>query len=106
MTRGFLVACILTVLFGCASFEDKIQEVHKSATKHQVIVLLGNPDGSELSGEYEALRYSNLPDRTGQPAGSDYFVILQAGRVTEYGYGYVKQRDPSVTNRLILVRPN
>lgn len=105
MTKGFLVACILIVLFGCAAFEDKIQAVHKGATKNQVITLLGNPDGSERSGEYEALRYTNRPDGAGQPAGSDYIVILVEGRVVDYGYGYVKQRDPSVTNGLILVPP-
>jgi len=105
MTKGFLIACILIVLSGCAAFEDKIQNVHNGATKNQVITLLGSPDGSELSGEYEALRYTNRPDSAGQPAGSDYNVILVGGRVIEYGYGYVKQRDPSVTNKLILVPP-
>jgi hypothetical protein len=105
MTKGFLVACILTVLFGCAAFEDKIQDVHKGATKNQVITFLGKPDESVRSGIYEALRYTNRPDSAGQPVGSDYIVILQGGSVVEYGYGYFKQRDPSVTNRLILVPP-
>lgn len=101
MIRGFLVACILFVLFGCA--EEKIKDVHKGVSWHQVVTLLGEPDGSQRSGPYEALRYSNLPSN-GTPADHvDYNVILLEGFVIDYGYGYVRQRDPSVNNQLILV---
>lgn len=102
MIRGFLVACILVVLFGCVT-EDHIQNVHKGISKAQVIALLGNPDGFQRSGEYEALRYANRPVSGSSSEHADYNVILVDGLVVEYGYGYVRQRDPSVNNKLILV---
>ncbi len=101
MIRGIFIACILFVFFGCA--EQPIKSVQKGASKHQVIDLLGNPDGSQHSGPYTALRYSKDP-LTGASAGhADYNVILLDGFVIDYGYGYVRQRDPSVNNDLILV---
>jgi hypothetical protein len=102
MIRGILVACILAGLYGCVT-EDPIQDIHKGVSKGQVIKFLGHPDASQVSGSFEALRYSNRPVG-GSPAGQgDYNVILLQGFVIDYGYGYVKQRDPSVGNTLILV---
>jgi ABC-type phosphate transport system ATPase subunit len=102
MIRGFLVACLLVVLFGCATGE-KIQDVHVGMSKGQVIAFLGKPDGSQRSGEYEALRYTNRTINGSSPDRADYNVILLEGSVVEYGFGYVRQRDPTVNNRLILV---
>jgi hypothetical protein len=99
MNRGFLVACIL--LFGCTT--QPIQDVHKGAFRTQVIALLGKPDGSQRSGEYEALRYTNRIINGSSSDRADYNVILQAGFVIDYGYGYIRQPDPSVNNKLILV---
>lgn len=101
MIRGFLVACILVVLIGCTT--QPIQNVHKGAFKTQVIGLLGNPDESQRSGEYEALRYANRLINGSSSDLADYFVILQGGFVVDYGYGYIRQPDSSVNNRLILV---
>jgi len=101
MIRGFLVACILIVLFGCA--EEQIKNVHKGVSKSQVIALLGKPDGSQRSGGYEALRYTNRLINGTSVDHADYNVILAGGFVVDYGYGYVRQRDPTVTNELILV---
>ena len=110
MIRGLVVACILVVLSGCASLEDKIQNVSIGASKNQVITLLGKPDGSMRSGKYEALRYSNHPVNDGTPVGPDYNVIFVDGFVIDYGYGYVRENDqresnPSYNNRLIIVPP-
>jgi hypothetical protein len=110
MIRGFYLACILFVLFGCTSLEDKIQNVHNGVSKSQVIAFLGKPDGFVRLGEYEALRYSNSPVNAGSSVGSDYNVILLEGLVVEYGYGYVRENDvrqsnPTYNNKLILVPP-
>jgi hypothetical protein len=106
MIRNLLVAFTLLVLFGCASMEDKIQEVHKGATKNQVIVLLGQPDSSQLSGDYEALLYANRPVNDAATERADYIVILLEKQVIDFGYGYVRQGDSSVTNRLFLMPYN
>ena len=104
MIRDFLVACFLVVLFGCATGE-KIQDIHVGMSKGQIIAFLGKPDGSQRSGEYEALRYTNRPVSGSSSDRADYNVILLEGFVVEYGSGYVRQRDPTVNNKLILVPP-
>ena len=101
MIRGFLVACILVVLSGCTT--QPIQNVHKGASRNQVIGLLGNPDGDQRSGEYEALRYANHLINGSSSQLADYNVILQGGLVIDFGYGYIRQPDSSVNNKLILV---
>ena len=101
MIRGFIVACILVVLLGCTT--QPIQNVHKGASKNQVIALFGYPDESQRSGEYEALRYTNRLINGSSSDVADYNVILQGGFVIDYGYGYVRQPDPSVNNKLVLV---
>lgn len=101
MVRGFLVACILLVLFGCTT--QPIQNVHKGASRNQVIAFLGNPDESQRSGEYEALRYTNRLINGSSPDLADYNVILQGGFVIDFGYGFIRQPDSSVNNKLILV---
>jgi hypothetical protein len=106
MIKNLLVACGLLTLFACASMEDKIQEVHKGATKNQVIVLMGKPDSSQLSGAYEALLYANRPIGNSSTDHADYNVIFLEGSVIDYGYGYVRQGDSSVTNRLFLMPYN
>jgi hypothetical protein len=110
MIRGLVVTCILAMLSGCASLEDKIQNVSYGVSKNQVIALLGKPDGSMRSGKYEALRYSNHPVNDGSPVGSEYNVIFADGFVIDYGYGYVRENNlresnPSYNNRLIIVSP-
>jgi len=95
---------------GCASLEDKIQNVSYGVSKNQVITLLGKPDGSMRSSGYEALRYSNHPVNDGSPVGSDFNVIFVGGFVVDYGYGYVRENNrresnPSYYNRLIIVPP-
>lgn len=103
MIKGFLVACLLVGLCGCAG--EKIQDIRKGLSKDQVIAFLGKPDGSQLSGEYEALQYTNRPINGASSGRADYNVILLEGFVVEYGFGYAKQRDPSVNNKLIIVPP-
>jgi hypothetical protein len=106
MIRKLIVACTLLVLFGCASMEDKIQEVHKGASKHQVIVLMGEPDSTQRSGEYIAYKYANRLINDSSTDRSDYYVIFLEGLVIDYGYGYVRQGDTTVTNKLFLVPLN
>ena len=102
MIRGILIACILAGLYGCIA-EDPIKDIHKGASRGQVVTFLGPPDSTQVSGFYEALRYSNRAVG-GSPAGhGDYYVLFRQGFVVDYGYGYVKQPDPNTSNTLILV---
>ena len=101
MFRLFVVSAVILFLYGCATGE-LMGSIREGMSKEEVISSLGNPDGFQRSGEYEALRYTNRLisgltwDRT------DYTVILKSGRVVEYGPGQVRQRDPN-TGVLVLV---
>lgn len=101
MIRGLLVACLLLALLGCVTGE-RMQSVREGMSKDEVIAALGNPDGFQRSGEYEALRYTNRLISGWSWDRADYNVILRNGRVVEYGPGQVRQRDPNVST-LILV---
>lgn len=101
MARKLFVACILLVLFGCAS--EPIKDIHNGLSKSQVIDFMGDPDSSQRSGKYVAFQYANRPVNGSPTDRADYYVILLEGFVIDYGYGYVKQGDSTVTNKLMLV---
>ena len=101
MLRRLLVIALLAVATGCVTGE-RMQSVREGMSKDEVIGTLGNPDGFQRNGDYEALRYSNRLISGWSWDRADYNVILRNGRVVEYGPGQVRQRDPS-TSTLILV---
>lgn len=100
---GRMIASIglLFALSACVTGE-RMQSVREGMSKDEVISTLGNPDGFQRAGDYEALRYTNRLISGWSWDRADYNVILKAGRVVEYGPGQVRQRDPNV-NTLILV---
>ncbi|EQD56705.1 hypothetical protein B2A_05132 [mine drainage metagenome] len=69
-------------------------------TKQQVVAVLGNPDGVQTSGHYEALEYANRLISGWSWDRADYYVILKDDIVTAYGPGQVRQEQPGV---LVLV---
>ena len=101
MFRHFLIASLLVVLVGCVTGE-RVRSVHEGMSKDEVIAVLGNPDGFQRSGEYEALRYTNRLISGWSWDRADYNVILRDGRVIEYGPGQVRQRDPNVTTLILI----
>lgn len=101
MLRLVLVLTLSAALFGCV-IGERMQNVREGMSKDEVIGLLGNPDGFQRSGDYEALRYTNRLISGWSWDRADYNVILRNGRVVEYGPGQVRQRDPT-TSTLILV---
>lgn len=101
MLRLICALALLVVLAGCVTGE-LMQSVREGMSKDEVIEVLGNPDGFQRSGEYEALRYTNRLISGWSWDRADYNVILRDGRVLEYGPGQVRQRDPN-TSTLILV---
>ena len=101
MLYRFFLSSVLVALIGCATGE-RMQSMREGMSKNEVIAVLGNPDGFQRSGEYEALRYANRLMSGWSWDRADYNVILRSGRVVEYGPGQVRQRDPNVST-LILV---
>ena len=62
-------------------------DIHEGMSKSDVVSVLGNPDGYQRSGEYEALRYANRLISGWSWNRTDYTVVLRDGRVSEYGPG-------------------
>lgn len=93
---------LLTFLFqlGCATGELVRGGVREGMSKQQIISELGNPDGFQRIGEYEALLYTNRLISGWSWDRTDYTIILRNGHVVQYGTGQVRQNGP---NMLILV---
>lgn len=101
MIRLLLTSFMVLFLSACVTGE-RVSSVSEGMTKEQVISILGKPDGFQRSGSYEALRYTNRLISGWSWDRADYTVILNNDRVTEYGAGQVRQRDPN-TQVLVLV---
>ena len=100
--RHLLVGVTLMLALSACITGERMQSVREGMSKEEVVNILGNPDGFQRSGEYEALRYTNRLISGWSWDRADYNVILRAGKVVEYGPGQVRQRDSNV-NTLILV---
>ncbi|CDG54944.1 hypothetical protein E0L35_24460 [Halomonas sp. ATBC28] len=99
-----MILSLLAVAFflhGCATGE-RMQTVSEGMSKEEVVSQLGEPDGYRRNGDYEALQYTNRLISGWSWDRTDYTVILENGRVVEYGPGEVRERD-SGTGTLILV---
>ncbi len=100
--------CFILIFFGslallqtgCATGEIVRGKIREGMSKQQVISELGNPDGFQRSGEFEALLYSNRLISGWSWDRTDYTIILQNGNVAQYGTGQVRQNSP---NTLLLV---
>jgi hypothetical protein len=94
MRRTIAGVSLMLALSACVMGE-RMQSVREGMSKDEVISVLGNPDGFQRVGDYEALRYTNRLISGWSWDRADYNVILKAGRVVEYGPGQVRQREPT-----------
>lgn len=102
MTKARFAIALLAaagLISGCATGQ-MMGDIHEGMSKGEVVSILGNPDGYQRSGEYEALRYTDRLISGWSWNRTDYTVILQNGHVSEYGPGQVRQEGPSM---LVLV---
>ena len=75
MLRQMPALVLLVALAACATGE-RMQGVGEGMSKDDVIARLGNPDGFQRSGDYEALRYTNRLISGWSWDRADYNVIL------------------------------
>ena len=94
---------ILTLMFGmvlvasgCATTGERFANLEPGMTKAQVIDLLGRPDGYRRADQQEALIYKNRLISGWAWDRADHAVLLQEGRVVEYGAGEVRQGGPNI----------
>ena len=100
MRRLLFSLAVVGLLSGCATGQVVRNDIRQGMTKQQVVAALGNPDGVQTSGNYEALEYANRLISGWSWDRTDYYVILNNNVVTSYGPGQVRQERPGV---LVLV---
>jgi len=79
MKKYATVLAILFILTSCATGE-LMSRLRPGMPKQEVIQTLGNPDGYQARGEYEALKYSHRLVTGWAWDRADYFVILKDGK--------------------------
>lgn len=94
MRRMLVAAAIVLAVSGCATGEQ-IGRLEPGMTRAQVNSIMGAPDGFQQRDGYEILKYSNRMMSGWSWDRSDYFVLLKAGKVVEYGNGQVREKSPN-----------
>ncbi len=98
--KNFVMIIILVSLVGCATGE-KMSRLTEGMTKSEVIDVLGDSDGFQRLGDYEALKYNHRLVTGWAWDMADYNVIVKDGKVVEYGQGQVRVKE--MNNILFLV---
>jgi hypothetical protein len=93
MRAVFVAVCALMLLLmaGCVTGEKVRADLRTGMTRQEVISAIGNPEGVRTSGDSEVLQYTNRLISGWSWDRADYFVVLKAGVVAEYGTGEVRQ---------------
>jgi SmpA / OmlA family len=73
----------LTVLAGCATFSEKMNELSIGMTKEQVIEVLGQPASTSAKDNLQYMKYKFRRDNQLLPP--QHFVRLVDGKVDAYG---------------------
>lgn len=90
--RLVIVGFLALVLTSCG-FNRKMTKLHEGMSKAEVISIMGNPNGFQKHGEYEALKYTHRRIDRETNDRADYNVILKNDLVSEYGMGEVRVKD-------------
>ena len=97
----FIIVLLTMILSGCVTGDKFRGDVREGMSKQEVISVLGNPDGVQHDGDYEAFIYSNRLISGWSWDRTDYTVIFLNGKVDQYGPGKVRQEGP----KMIIVVP-
>lgn len=91
LTRSIIILSLTCSLFsGCVTGE-KITRISTGMTTGEVRQILGHPNGVRMVEGHEVYIYSNRLISGWSYDRTDFNVIFEAGRVTEYGPGEVRQ---------------
>lgn len=101
MKKLCLLLSLLVFFVGCATGE-LMSSLRPGMSKEEVTNILGNPDGYQNRGEYEAIKYSHRLVAGWAWDRADYFIILKDSKVVEYGTGEVRVKNVN-SNVLFLV---
>jgi hypothetical protein len=101
MKKLFIPILLLVLLMSCATGE-LMSQLRPGMSKDDVTNILGNPDGFQARGEYDAIKYSHRLVTGWAWDRADYYVILKDNKVVEYGTGEIRVKDVN-SNVLFLV---
>lgn len=91
--RGLIIGILALLLAGCITGEQ-VREVGVGMSRADVVGIMGAPDGVQVNGNTEVLKYANRLMSGFSWDRTDYFVTLTNGQVSGYGNGEVRQNAP------------
>jgi hypothetical protein len=91
MKRVMAVGLVALVLAGCQGMAAKVSRLDVGTPRDEVLERLGPPDSDRRIVGYEVMSW--LDRRPGRFSFShkDYTVVLQDGRVTQFGPGLIRR---------------
>ncbi|MDU4687437.1 MAG: outer membrane protein assembly factor BamE [Serratia marcescens] len=99
--RKILIVVLLALSATACTTGEKISDLSPGMSREQVISTLGRPDGDAISGKYELLTYSNRLMSGWSYDKADYKVILENGKVLQYGAETVRPDNGAAASRAI-----
>lgn len=94
MKKMITIIATAIALSACATGE-KIGRIEPGMNRTQVNSIMGPPDGYQQTSGYEVLKYANRMMSGWSWDRSDYYVLMQDGKVTGYGNGVVREKSPN-----------
>lgn len=104
LSRRTVALFIASLLTACTTGE-RISSVRPGQSKEEVVKILGQPDGYQSAGEFEALKWANKLMSGWNWDRADYYVVLKNDHVVEYGAGTVRQNEGLNTTLVLIPTP-
>ncbi len=102
MKKTVVLAVVIAFLSGCAGTGLNFKNIRAGMSKEQTIQIMGQPDGYESKDNKEALLYANRFVNEWQGWDrADYVVILEDGKVVQYGPRQIRQDNQQRTPLMI-----
>jgi hypothetical protein len=102
LIKSVVAFCVTATLLVACITGDQVAQLRPGMSKDDVLAKMGNPDGFRRANNTEALIYANRLMSGWSWDRADYVVLLEDGRVTQYGPGTVRQNSPNVGTLLFV----
>ncbi|QWT21730.1 membrane lipoprotein lipid attachment site-containing protein [Bacillus sp. NP157] len=96
MKRFIVVAVLAAGLAGCQGMAAKVSRLEVGASREAVLDRLGPPDSDRSIIGFEVMSWLERRPSRFSFSHKDYTVVLQDGKVTQFGPGLVR-RDSKTT---------
>lgn len=99
--KRVIIPGLITLLLSACTTGEKISDLSPGMSREQVVKTLGKPDGDAVNGKYELLTYSNRLMSGWGYDKADYKVVLESGKVVQYGAENVRQDNGASAARAL-----